>query len=143
MTKSKFPNTSILSLITQKLDNEEKLLFIYLKPVPDFYSLSSVHWYEGAGKEGKSSIIWPVLSIRQWVGCGSDLQIKELIGKILSLKKLEINQVVIDLTIPQYSIESDNNSRKRSRNDLRADFLKMSDLSFIPKNSIKKRTWSY
>ena len=53
--KKKYPNTSVLTLITQTDCENEKVLFIYLKTVPDFYSLDTIHWYDGFGKDGKTS----------------------------------------------------------------------------------------
>lgn len=132
MEKKKFPNTSILSLITQQVDEGDKLLFVYLKPVPDFYTREQIYWYEAAGKDGRSSILWPKLSIRQWVACGRDSQLRKILDKILQVKKLEIDKVVINMTIPEYSIEPDDSNRKRSRSDVRTDFLKLHDLTFIP-----------
>ncbi len=44
----KYPNTSIFNLITQKEGNTEKLIFIYIKPVSDFYTSENIHWYPPA-----------------------------------------------------------------------------------------------
>lgn len=72
--KIKYPNASILTLITQTDGCSEKLLFIYLKTIPDFYPSNRI--YDFAGKDGKPNNAWDKLSIKQWTGCGKDSIIK-------------------------------------------------------------------
>lgn len=117
----------------------EKLLFFYLKPVPDYYSLDKIHWYEGAGKSGKSSILWPALSIRQWVACGTDTQVSDLLKSILSTRELKVGSVKIGLKVPPYSsIVSSGINKKRSRSEAQTDLLKLNDLAFIPQELYQK-----
>lgn len=120
-------------------DDGEKLLFFYLKPVPDYYSLNQIHWYEGVGKSGKSSILWPALSIRQWVACGTDTQISSLLKSILSTSELKVGNVKIGLKIPPYSsIVSSGINKKRCRSEVKADLFKLNDLTFIPQEFYQK-----
>lgn len=46
--KSKSPNASILTFITQTDGGNEKQLFIYLKTISDFYPSDRIYWYDKA-----------------------------------------------------------------------------------------------
>lgn len=92
----KYPNTSVLALITQTNGESEKLLFIYSKTVPDFYSLDTIHWYDGFGKDGKTTNVWNNLHINQWTTCGKDDDIIKMFDEIISEKKLCIGKTEIE-----------------------------------------------
>jgi hypothetical protein len=100
----KYPNASILTFITQtnKL-NSENLLFIYLKPIPDFFPNDKILWYEDHGKNGTAKDIWKKQSIKQWVACGKDDLIQNLLEDIILSKTLEIYNKKIQLIIPSFT----------------------------------------
>jgi hypothetical protein len=102
----KYPNASILSIITQTDKNAEKVLFLYLKPIPDYYPSNSIYWYDNAGKNGIARNIWEALSIKQWVVCGKDVQIDQLFTNLLTSKQVIIDGKQIDLVLPPHTNSS-------------------------------------
>lgn len=99
----KFPNASILSLITQSEEGKEKVLFLYLKVVPDFSDVDNVCWLKG--QRGIPHKVWSSLSINQWVAFGKDEVIQALLDNILENEILRIgNDKEISLIIPPYVI---------------------------------------
>ena len=106
---SKFPNASILTFFTQTEGIQEKLLFIYLKPVPDIYPLNKqIYWYPNAGQKGKANNVWNKLSIKQWIACGKDLNIAELFEDIIANQEFIVDSKKILLTIAEDKIISRN-----------------------------------
>jgi len=113
---SKFPNASILTFFTQTEGVQEKLLFIYLKTVPDIYPPNEqIYWYPNAGQKGKANNVWNKLSIKQWIACGKDLNIAELFSCIVDKQIFSINDKNISLTIAQHQIISNNTEQFESR----------------------------
>lgn len=123
-----YPNTSILTLITRTEGENENLLFIHLKPVPDFYPFDTVHWYDGAGKNGKPNSVWDNLSVKQWTACGKDDDIIKLFDEILLSKKLTIGSKEIPLNIPSHELLLHKDDPLKSRSEEITD-------SFITKNN--------
>lgn len=142
MTK-KYPNTSILTLITQTDGQNEKLLFIYLKTVPDFYSLDTIHWYDGVGKDGKSTNVWDNLQIKQWTACGKDGDIIKLFDKTLSEKKLIIGNTEIKLNIPSYKLVKHNDEPFKNRRETIYDTLVTENNSIIPEEFYQKENLQF
>lgn len=106
----KFPNASVLSLITQSEGDAEKVLFIYLKVVSDFSGEDTICWLKG--KNGKPDMVWKSLSINQWVAFGKDEIVQTLIDKLLEERILRIGNKEIPLILPLYEIiskETDSN----------------------------------
>ena len=142
MTK-KYPNTSVLTLITQTDGESEKLLFIYLKTVPDFYSLDTIHWYDGFGKDGKTTNVWESLHINQWTACGKDDDIIKMFDKILSAKKLDIGKTEIKLIIPKHKVVKHNDEPFKNRREIIYDTLVTENNSIIPEEFYQKENLKF
>lgn len=141
--KKKFPNASILSMITQNEDGVEKLLFIYLKTIPDFYPGKNIYWYEGAGQNGIHRNVWLKKSIRQWVACGEDSKMKSFFDSILSSGSFKINDKIINLSIPHFnSILHIPNSIKNFRG-VRFDTFVTKNNTLIPKEFYQKENLQF
>jgi len=126
---SKYPNASILCLITQTEGRNEKLIFLYLKPIPDFYNSDGIYWYDGAGKDGIPKNIWEKLSIKQWAACGKDTDIIQLFDTIFSSKKITIARKQIQLIIPPYKFNLYTDDPLRNRQGTTFD-------SFVTENNV-------
>lgn len=140
---TKFPNSSILTLITQSDGSNEKLLFIYLKNIPDFYPSNKIHWYDGAGKDGKPNNVWDKLSIKQWTGCGKDTIMLKLFDEILSDKKLIIDIKEITLTIPPHDLKTNNADPFKSRRENKFDSLVTENNTLIPQEFYQKENLQF
>ena len=139
----KFPNTSIISLITQKNANKEKVLFIYLKAVPDYSEKDDIYWFDSADKDGKPNKVWSSLNVRQWVASGKDKKILELFDSILNTKQLTIGDKTILFEIPQYAKNEDCIDNNQYISSTRFDSLKVEDRSFIPQEFYQKENLQY
>lgn len=139
----KYPNTSVLTLITQTDGENEKLLFIYLKTVPDFYSLDTIHWYDGVGKDGKATNVWDNLQIKQWTACGKDENIIKLFDEILSTQKLVIGKTEIKLNIPVYKVVKHNDEPFKNRRETIYDTLVTENNSIIPEEFYQKENLKF
>ncbi|MDR2083750.1 MAG: hypothetical protein LBP67_01990 [Bacteroidales bacterium] len=139
----KFPNKSIISLITQENASKEKMLFIYMKAVPDYYENEEIGWFDKAGKNGKSNKVWACLNIRQWVAFGKDEKILELFNLILNTKQLTIGNKTIDFEIPQYTKNENCTDKDQYISSTRFDSLKIKDRSFIPQEFYQKENLQY
>lgn len=140
----KYPNTSVLTLITQTDGENEKLLFIYLKTVPDFYSLDTIHWYDGVGKDGKASNVWDNLQIKQWTACGKDEDIIKLFDEILSTQKLVIGNTEIKLNIPlAYKVAKHNDAPLKNRRETICDTLVTENNYIIPEEFYQKENLKF
>lgn len=126
----RYPNTSILSIITKKNNVQEDILFIYLKPVPDFYSLSKIYWYQGKGKNGEASYVWEDQQIKQWVACGTDEMMGVLFEGIIQTKSITIGSKIIHFEYPKYELILGRNQAEKTRNDGKRDVL-WSDINHI------------
>lgn len=141
--KNKYPNASILTLITQTVGSNENLLFIYLKTIPDFYPSNRIHWYDGAGKDGEPNTVWNKLSIRQWTGCGKDSVMLTLFDDILAQKKLTIGKKEIALTIPPYNKNSNSADPFKSRRENKFDSLVTEHNTVIPQEFYQKENLQF
>ncbi len=142
MTK-KYPNTSVLTLITQTDGENEKVLFIYLKTVPDFYPLDNIHWYDGFGKDGKTTNVWDNLQIKQWTACGKDDDIIKLLDETLSAKKMVIGHTEIKLNIPSYKVVKHNEEPFKNRRETIYDTLVAENNSIIPEEFYQKENLKF
>jgi hypothetical protein len=107
----KYPNSSILTIITQsENENSNKVLFFYLKPVPDYTTEKKIHWFEDKGKDGKASIIWDNYQIKQWVAFGLDSVISELFESIITKNEIIIGKKKILLQFPIFERHSNKNN---------------------------------
>ncbi len=140
---TKFPNASILTLITQSDGSDEKLLFIYLKTIPDFYPSNKIHWYDGAGKDGKPKKVWDKLFIKQWTGCGKDTTMLKLFDDILTDKKLNIDNKEIALTIPPYDLKTNIADPFKSRRENKFDSLVTENNTLIPQEFYQKENLQF
>jgi len=138
-----FPDASILPLITQTDGSSEKLLFIYLKTIPDFYHANRIHWYDGAGKDGKPNNVWDKLSIKQWTGCGKDSVMIKLFDDLLTEKKVTIGGKEILLTIPQHNIKSNCADPFKSRRENKFDSLVTEHNTLIPQEFYQKENLQF
>lgn len=141
--KNKFPNASILTLITQTVGSNENLLFIYLKTIPDFYPSNRIHWYDGAGKDGEPNNVWNKLSIKQWTGCGKDSVMLKLFDDLIAEKKLTIGGKEILLTIPQHNVKSNIADPFKSRRENKFDSLVTEHNTFIPQEFYQKENLQF
>ena len=135
--KSKFPNTSILNIITQSKSEEEFIVFFHIKNVPD-YTDKGLFWFENKGKSGKATFIWEELSLKQWFVIGKDDDISRLLDDILKTSTTTINSKIINFNIPQHSIKSSKEKSLKSRNDIKSDSYLLSDFSCIPRPLLNK-----
>lgn len=140
---TKFPNASILTLITQSDGSNDKVLFIYLKTIPDFYPSNKIHWYDGAGKDGKPNKVWDKLSINQWTGCGKDSIMLKIFDDILSDKKLIIDSKEISLTISPHDIKTNNADPFKSRRENKFDSLVTENNTLIPQEFYQKENLQF
>jgi hypothetical protein len=141
--KNKYPNASILTLITQTDGIDEKLLFIYLKTIPDFYPSNGVHWYDGAGKDKEPNNVWNKLSIKQWTGCGKDSAMSKLFDDLLADKKLTIGGDEILLTIPPHDIKSNSADPFKSKRGNKFDLLVTEYNTIIPQEFYQKENLQF
>lgn len=141
--KNKFPNASILTLVTQTDDNYEKLLFVYLKVIPDYYPSDSIYWYEGAGKDGKPNRVWDNLSIKQWTVCGKDQMLAKLFDSILKTRSIEIDGKKLKLSIPPFKLTLDSANPMRSRSETRFDALTSENNALIPQQFYQKENLQF
>lgn len=141
--KSKFPNSSILTLITQSYGSNENLLFIYLKSIPDFYPSNRIYWYNGAGKDGKPNNVWNKLSIKQWTGCGKDSVMLKLFDDLLTEKKLTIGRKEIPLTIPLHNVKTNSTDAFKSRRENKFDSLVTENNTLIPQEFYQRENLQF
>lgn len=134
----KYPNTSILNLITQKEGNIEKVLFIHIKPVSDFYTSANIHWYSQKGNKGEASFVWEKLAIKQWVACGKDDAISDLFENMIKSSRIIIGDKEISLKIPSFKKILHENSELKSRSETIFDNLNIEDSSQIPQEFYQK-----
>lgn len=135
--KSKFPNTSILNIITQSKKEEEIIVFFHIKNVPD-YSEKEIFWFENKGKNGKAVLIWEELLLKQWLVVGKDDEISNLLDDILKNSNTTIDSKVINFNIPKHTkISSQEKSSKRS-NDIESDSYLLKDFSIIPRQLLNR-----
>lgn len=140
---TKFPNASILTLITQGNGSNEKLLFIYLKTIPDFYTSNRIHWYDGAGKDGKPNNVWDKLSITQWTGCGKDSEMLKLFDNLLASKKLTIGSKEITLKIPPHHVKTNSTDPLKSRRENKFDSIATENNTTIPQEFYQKENLQF
>jgi len=141
--KNKFPNASILTLITQTDGSNEKLLFIYLKTIPDFYPNNRMYWYDRAGKEGNPNNVWDKLSIKQWTACSKDSIMLNLFDSIIATGSVEIDGKKLNLKIPTYILNSHGTDPMRSRGETMFDSLKTENNTLIPKEFYQKENLQF
>mgnify|MGYP007011026874 CR=1 FL=1 len=120
--KNKYPNASLLTIITQTIGNTENLLFIYLKSIPDYYPNSKVHWYFGIGTDIKPNIVWKKLKIKQWSACGQDKHIAELFDSIILDRRIKIDNTITEINFHKYNIVEKESNILDYRSDVQADF---------------------
>lgn len=133
-----FPNSSILTLITQSENGQEKILFLYLKAIPDFFPTNKVYWYEGTGKGGTAKYLWSQLSIKQWAVCGQDADIYQLLETLLITNKLTIGGKEIKFSMPSYTRKSEVNDPFTSRLETKYDRLITVNNAHIPHEFYQK-----
>lgn len=141
--KSKFPNASILTLITQTEGSNEKLLFIYLKTIPDYYPSNRIYWYDGAGKDGNPNNVWEKLSIKQWTACCKDSILTNLFDSILSTNVIEIDGKKINLSISPFKLNSNSADPMRSRRETIFDTLITESNTLIPQEFYQKENLQF
>jgi hypothetical protein len=141
--KIRFPNSSILTLITQSDGSNENLLFIYLKSIPDFYPSNRIHWYDGAGKDGKPNNVWNKISIKQWTGCGKDSVMLKLFDDLLTEKKLTIGSKEITLTISKHNVKTNSANPFKSRKENKFDSLVTENNTLIPQEFYQKENLQF
>jgi len=141
--KNKFPNASILTFFTQTDGSNEKLLFICLKTIPDFYPNNRIHWYDGAGKDGSPNNVWEKLSIKQWTACSKDSIMLNLFDSIIATSSVEIAEKKLNLTIPTYKLESYVDNPTKSRRETMFDSLKTENNTLIPQEFYQKENLQF
>lgn len=135
--KSKFPNTSILNIITQSKSDKETIVFFHLRNVPD-YTENGIFWFENKGRDGKAISIWEDLFLKQWLAIGKDNDILELINDILKTSTTTINSKVVEFNIPKFRLIPNDEKTAKSRNEIKYDSYLLSDFSVIPRQLLNK-----
>ncbi len=135
--KSKFPNTSILNIITQSKDDKETIVFFHIKNVPDYIE-NGISWFENKGKNGKATFIWDDLLIKQWFAIGKDDDILKLLKDILKTSTTTINSKVVEFIIPNFKLIPNDEKTAKSRNEIKYDSYLLSDFSVIPRQLLNK-----
>jgi len=130
--KAKFPNTSILSIITQTKAEKEVILHFYLKIVPDYTEGNSIYWFDNKGKNGKANFIWQELSLKQWLATGNDEDIQALLNQILNEKEITISSKKNKFVIPEYFKKDYEGQSVESRYELKHDSYMLKDISVLP-----------
>jgi len=129
----KYPNSSTLTIITQsENENSNKILFIYLKPVPDYTTEKKVHWFDEKGKNGKASSVWESQHIKQWVAFGLDSTMSELFETIIQNKEITIGNKKIPLQLPNFERHSNKDDISYDRTENTYDSLSSSNNINIP-----------
>ncbi len=141
--KSKFPNASILTLITQTDGSNEKLLFIYLKTIPDFYPSNEIYWYDKAGKDGSPNNVWNKHSIIQWTACSKDSILLTLFDSIIATGSVEIDGKKLNLIIPDHKLVSHGADPMKSRSETKFDSFQTENNSLIPQEFYQKENLKF
>ncbi len=102
----KYPNASIFSVITEVKEECESIVFLYLKPIPDYFNNSDPFWYT---KEGYNSV-WNKngLTLRERVVVGKDEDIINIYNNLLKNKKLNDS---VSLDIPSFKAETEEKTK--------------------------------
>jgi hypothetical protein len=112
---------------------EERLLFLYVKQVPDYYPADNIYWYPHAGKGGQAKTVWPGLSVKNWVGCGKDQVILKWVEAMLRNKSFNTEDGVMQvLEIADYERISTNTDDQKQRYDTPCEHLSSKHNSLIP-----------
>lgn len=135
--KSKFPNTSILNIITQSKSDEEYIVYFHLRNVPD-YTADGIFWFEDKGRDGKATFIWEDLLLKQWLAIGKDNDILELLKGILDTSTVSIDSKIVEFNIPNFRLIPNNEKSAKSRNEIKYDSYLLSDFSVIPRQLLNK-----
>jgi hypothetical protein len=139
----KYPNASILTFITQTNElNGENLLFIYLKPIPDFFPNGKILWYEGHGKNGLTKDVWKKQSIKQWVACGKDDIIQSLFEDIFQSKMLKIDNKEIEFALPSFTKDLCDIEKPNERDKLFDSYITINN-ELIPEAFFQKENLEY
>src|SRR5690348_3092534 len=128
----KYPNASILALITQLEKEEERLLFALLRPVPDLAPADRVHWYDGAGRDARPNNLMTEPHIRQWLAIGSDQAMAALFDDVILRKEIDIKGVKLCLTFPEVQAQPAAAAALSTRTEGRTDQWLMANTDFIP-----------
>lgn len=136
--KKKYPNTSILSLITQTDKRTETILSFYLKVIPDYIKDNSISWFDNKGRNGKASSVWEELSLKQWLAIGNDNEIHNLLNDILKNKVTKVNSKTINFIIPDFKKTPYSNLSIKNKSDYRFDSYIIDDFSLIPSLLLNK-----
>ncbi len=134
---SKFPNTSILNIITHSKSDKEIILFFHIKNVPD-YTDQGIFWFENKGRNGKSTFIWEELLLKQWLVIGKDDEISNLLEDILQNSTTTISSKVINFNIPKHTKKSSEEKSSKSRNEIKSDSYLLRDFSVIPRQLLNR-----
>lgn len=135
----KFPNSSILTIIAK--DNEtgtKDVLFMYATAIPDYYSESSIYWYDNKGKNGDAGLLWKKLKIRQWLACGKDKDISMLYDHILISKELTIGTIKTVFNFPVFTKGIYDPNPFYDRNQNETEFLLTTNLGYFPQTFLQK-----
>ncbi|MBK9284371.1 MAG: hypothetical protein IPM51_08615 [Sphingobacteriaceae bacterium] len=113
------PNKSILSIISKSEPDGEKVLFMFLKPVPDKVTNDKIYWYKDKGALGEATYIWQKEGIKQWVATGKDEILNTLFNSIVERKSTSIGEKQILFLFPEHeNPKFENDSYEEIRQDI-------------------------
>lgn len=127
----KYPNSSLLNILTQAQSKEEIIAFIHLKVVPDHLD-TGVYWFESQGSKGKANFIWKEHSIKQWLAVGNDKEIHKLFKSIITHKEILIDSKSITFKLPDFTKISHENQPGEINEAKKFDSFIINDLYQLP-----------
>ncbi|MDP3114744.1 MAG: hypothetical protein Q8M98_08205 [Candidatus Cloacimonadaceae bacterium] len=92
------PNMNVILLLTQELigSNEERLIFLYRKPINDFCKNDDVYWFW----KGKAHRLSGQLSINQHVAFCNDKEAEAIFYSIINKTPVDINGNDVTFQVP-------------------------------------------
>lgn len=130
---SKFPNSSVLNLITR--DNESgyfDIMFICTKVVPDFFEHKMEYWYPGRGQKGHAVLVWQSQKMRQWLAHGTDEVIENIFNQIIVEGEISIDGKKINFVVPKFNKVINTPDPFFDRNQSETELFVTENLSFFP-----------
>ncbi len=81
-------HASLLSLVTISEEDEEKVIFVYLKELVEI-APQSIYWYKNKGEGGNTEFIWTEKKLKQWLVIGEDQEIENLWKELITNNELQ------------------------------------------------------
>ena len=137
--KSRYPNLSVLSILTSKeridspltlpagIKETYLILFVYVKPVPDYKEREDFKWMH---KRDRPLILWKELGLRHWLASGRDARVSAEYEALLERGFIDHGDRRLILPDVSRGVETwvDSNVPE----DLKAEILRIIDRSRLP-----------